>query len=949
MNNRIASPIYTPVRRRQSTINTRQHKGEQEKEWTVARCQRLLRALTSRVAILKKELSLIPGASQPNNEGAQKRPTAAHDDADWTRAHKKIRKTYSSKGAKKDHGQPASRGSQNGISGQRRKPPIPGEVSVPTPFLARARGETPGLEESRDPSTAKPAGEEISGSKRAGVQLTSMDPQSRLQMSDTLRYIRKRVPASCYAVYEGLHHGLEALLRATSESEPDVKQIKPRSLMAMALRAIPQYIVQQESLLQAHIEETKSKSAIANRDMSTEIYDELESFGTGGSGWKHLRIVVRSHGIEVICDAIRTGLLDVEFCGILVTLCLNTGAIEEAKTIISTLLLSTSFSRPRTLYDAPNRSLSILWRFTEHTGQVSFQYRTLSNLVSQGLLHVEWLATKGFGPFWTGIIQSLAPGNINQDALVFLDISLPLLSTNSQANDSRSTAVSSIVILEATRNTFSSLLTTLASIVILSKGSAIATFLTEARRDPKGFEHISTLLRGCLLEHKRLAETSNIEGALLLLTNLILHTEDEEFLRSGVEQLTDQLLQKRMDPSSRSDFHNEVVMFICRVACCCGRGASSLGFEDLQYLHSLLEGFPCSEESQYFLRGLIVDSAFVFSKMVPDTEHHDYAATLDANFCTKSFNIEVSLQLIDENNENEAQHGFRWEEGIGEWVAATPALNRHESKGFEARIPADDSEQDTPYRSPFNLRRKKQAEDIECQTTDRKAERNISKHSQLLEASPIASDSLIEQQDTPTTSSGEESPKSQFHSPASDDELSGQSEDTTPASQDRNPESELSFSEGGSLILSPLTMSTGYTGRESRHNISRAPRVSRKLFSKGQDWPIFDDSLMSTSSISESGSESVADRRRYVDRAPRLGRRTLHSNQTWQLFDESDDELSLLSTSSQDDSVLNDITKSSTTNVARTRSRRTKPLVTRSKAMTKVVLVSNDSEDELCI
>jgi hypothetical protein len=102
------------------------------------------------------------------------------------------------------------------------------------------------------------------------------DAEAHCELAESLRDIRQKTTAARYTTYEGIYNGLEALLRATTPVKLETKRRKgARSLFSTSLRAVPRYIIQQEALLQAHMEETGSKSAIESRDISMEIYDEL--------------------------------------------------------------------------------------------------------------------------------------------------------------------------------------------------------------------------------------------------------------------------------------------------------------------------------------------------------------------------------------------------------------------------------------------------------------------------------------------------------------------------------------------------------------------------------------------------------------------------------------------------------------------------------------------------
>jgi hypothetical protein len=928
---------FTPVRRRESTINTMQFQGDQEQEWTAARCHRLLRALTSRVAILNKELARFSSVAQnekePTRENAKrgKGTAGARADADWTRARTRIRQTYSKKGTRTDNDPQKNIRKPRGPSAKGRKSLIPGEIAVPTPILARARGELLAEEGPVKVHSDGVLREPVRRSKRARTRYLAIDGESNFQLSESLE-LRRRITATRYSTYEGIYSGLEALLRATTTTQS--RRRGPDSLLAMSLRAIPRYITQQQALLQAHIEKTGSKSAIENRDISAEMYDELETLGTSGNGWKRLRTIVRSHGIQVVSDAIRAGLLDVEFSGALIALCVNISAIEEAQTLLSVLLTITPCPGPKTTYDIPCRPVAMLCKFTEHTGQYSFQYRQLSDMVSNGVLPAEWLATKEFGPVWTRVIHSLAPSSDHVDAIIFLDLALAMLSTTRTP----STQETSGAIIEAARNTFSSLLTILSSVVILSRG-AEPSGLSKEIGSSREYEHVSSLLRSRLVQqsHSNIAFTR--PSPLILLANLFAHDLDE--ISADFIDSLGQMVQQDDDFAASSPMYSSVVDFICLVARCCGRGTSNSGFEHLQRLHLLLESFIHDIEGGNALKGLIVDSAFAFAQKVPDHKHIDYATAMDEKFCERRFG-EYSLLAESTSDSEELKTGFRWEEGIGEWVTTTPAIRIAKRSIAEASC---DSENDTPFRPPLKLRRAK------C----------LAKGS-TVNSSLVPTDGYVDISNMSTENSegvldelgsGLDSDRSADHesSTGSGDESATQSQSSSLFLSD-----ELTGSISGvkgslietSYILdhsSPI-ITTDRPSFGRRHEaVDRAPRLSRRLFHDTGDWSLFDEGFTTSTSplLPDESSESEV-QRDYVDRAPRLGRRALRSSETWQMFDESDDELSFLSVSAQGGQVLQDITNTAVSSSRCLRKANLSPMQKRS-----VPVPHTDSEDELCI
>jgi hypothetical protein len=945
---------FTPVRRRQSTINTRLFNADPEKEWTTARCHRLLRALTSRVAILKKEISRF---AQPGKDTETETATTSRTgDADWTQARKRIRRTYSSRGAKA-----TSKGPKKPKG---RKSYLPGEVLVPTPLLARARGEQP------DEPARIAVSEELAPvkTKRRRTRYTMGVPEGEFQLTKPLRELRQDITAIRYTTYEGIYSGLETLLRATEQDKPETKRKGARSLSSMALRAIPRYVTEQEALLEAHMQETGSKSAIQSRDIATEIYDELESFGTSGYGWPQLRIVIRSHGIGVLHDAIRAGLFDVDFCGVLVSLCIHNSALDEAQSLVSALVSSTQYPQPKTLYDPLSRPVIMLCKFAQHSGHLSFQYRQLAYIISSKSIPIDWLAAKDFGSIWTEAIQLSRSELDNEDALTFLESSLAALALSAEG-----ASMTSHGMVEAVGNTLSSLLTTFVSIIILSKETEDQQELEASTQQHNQF---ITLLRNCLFAYQHANVKMSSKSILLLLASMFTDQERSGLWEPGsdmVEILLTHLEQNGDDFAAISSTYSDSVMFICQVARCCGRGASNFGFEYLEHMHLILKNLVCGRAGTNVLMGLIVDSAFTFAQKVPDRKHLDYAADMDAMYCTRGFNTEASLHNIPVTNDDNENSGFRWEEGISEWVTATPTAEHTKQSLAMDPMSADDWECDTPYRPPQHLRRQIELEPIittlvssspsYSQAQDKSSDTypdvvsspgpssltNVIEISSNDEQSAMDSSTIESEDELAETSlqSMDSSVVAETNVGAADTSL--QDMDTS-AVTETDDEIELSFTEESLFSMeSPSLLKTSLASNHA--TVYRAPRLNRKIFGKSDDWQVFDESFDSTTSslASNVSSEFSGPSREFIDRAPRLGRKAIQGSEAWQLFDESDDELSFLSVSSQGE-ALQDVTKTSVNNARRPRQAKPSVIQSKSKAGSKrIVAPSSDSEDELCI
>lgn len=891
---------FTPVRRRECDITTKQHNGgEQEQEWTTARCHRLLRALTSRVAILKKELSLISsssGANQGANQNGVKvtkanrqRSSYPNDDADWTKTgpkKNKLKRTYSNRGGRNRGSRVIPNTPRTGSVAGGRKALIPGEILVPTPILARARGELP-IEEDSLITNYEAEGQQTGRNNRLASQ-----GESGLRLSGSMRGLRQSTTASRYAIYEGLHNGLETLLRSTNDQPKEIRK-GARSMFSMCLRAVPEYIEQEEASSIAYLEETGTKSAIDTRDITAEIYNDLEYFGTSGHGWKHLRVVVRSHGIKVLTDAIRAGLLEVQFCSILITLCLQNSGTEEAERLLSSLLGSGPFPAPKTLYDQVPRSILLLRKFAEETGRHTFEYQQLANLLSSGLLPLGWLATRDFRSFWTGVVQRISPGPMDSGVLAFLDISLPLIAGSDYLGKGFTEPI-----LEAIESTFSSLLTTILSILILSME-------TKDLASANTCGTLVILFRGSLVQFEA-SYPSEGQSALLLVANLFAEGFGNlEQDLSLVWTILGQLRERLNGSEDSSKEYDNVVTFICSVARCCGRGSASSGFEHLEILHKTLEKSIENLEDSAAFQGLIVDSAMAFANQTPEPDHINYASSLEKKFSRRNIQPQHQPTICEAGN---TRRGFRWEEGIGEWITATPINNFKKPKIFSKCSMVKTVSQYTTH-----LGRKK------------REWRPVCSFNTSVEASPSTSSrSITEVADSV------------------DEEMS----DTADSNSTSTPEDEETFS-GVSICSSSSSTSDS---PESNDLPDQAPFKRRKLRSS-QNGQQLDEFCAPSTSFSASSSRhrtKSQSGRQYSDRASKLEGRALRSSQTWQTLDDSDDELSILSaSSSQPVSMGHDVTGS------RSNSDRGSKRVRISKRRKSVIgrraSLEAESEDELCL
>ncbi|KAB8297073.1 hypothetical protein EYC80_002462 [Monilinia laxa] len=313
---------FTPVRRKESTLNNGRLNRDVEQEWTAARCNRLLRPLTSRISILRKtkqstldrmKIQCKKGKSVSDSNIDSASEETKNNNASWI-GRKRVKRTYSGKAGTRGSGQHVINSDHSfKLPSNSRSSSIPGEIIIPTPLLNRAWRNT------SSPYRAIPyKGDALGYCQKMGTtSISGGSAKVRIQGTSktqplgpqALSKIRNSMSPTRFNVHEGIYNGLEALLRATHPIS-NIHKRGPRSLFSMCLAIVPKYITMEEKLLSNEIKRVGSHSAIEQRDISTEIYDDLELFGSSGRGWIHLQSVVRAHGVQIIRDAVSEGLLD---------------------------------------------------------------------------------------------------------------------------------------------------------------------------------------------------------------------------------------------------------------------------------------------------------------------------------------------------------------------------------------------------------------------------------------------------------------------------------------------------------------------------------------------------------------------------------------------------------------------------------------------------------------
>ena len=690
-----------------------------ELAWTTARCNRLLRPLSSKIALLRKSngtkrnlgdekesksspepcylsngprLNTITGKKRVLTPGSSLGVHGFHWDPS-PRPRKKIKLTYSTKET------------IHSTKGE----PAPIHVIQPEPGSrpsARFAASFVNIDQPLLPSIVarkyRSQDTNVNGHEKKILQ---PGPHSLNARSRELfrKYAKSDYPDS-WKLFEGIHSGLETLLKATSKHLSGNKT-GARSLFSTCIRKTPEYIALQERWCRAQDPDSAA-------DVSSGIYEALGIVGARTmQGSNALQELVRAHGVDLVGSAVMDGLICFPVASRLVKLCLHLEAYDEGQHIVECMLSHKSFPEPTSRDDVLfSKELSILDQFAIITGRFGFLYRKLTTLFENGLLPIEWISSPDMIERWSGVIQCISEGNSDaQDAGVLLRTAI--LMSEGQPFTSMARHIHRLRICPG--NISSDTSDGWSQADILNETGSFQTHLKctsdhiEGETPKTGLRLLAAL---CALDFAQNLATGPNTASTPVLQDLALEAqqmiETQEFYAQSVEKsgsyadgpclvllaaglgsslakMDETALQGCLGILERSQlsnqFHRKAASFLSVVASWRGQAVASDGFECMkdmvQELLKVSSSCCCLPKTRSLVETIATSAAMQYASMTSKPRHLSWA--LDTETRVNGMNVGLACQTprrIPEGCLAKARLGFRWEEGICEWVSGTPGV-----------------------------------------------------------------------------------------------------------------------------------------------------------------------------------------------------------------------------------------------------------------------------------
>lgn len=522
------------------------------------------------------------------------------------------------------------------------------------------------------------------------------------------RELAKEMLPTNWRLVEGVYEHLDSLLRAASH-DPTPKN-GPKSLFATCLKQITGCI--NEEQLRMSEEDPDDKS-----DAATIVFGELEALNMSSKeGWKPLKEVVRAHGIRLLADAVEESLISLPLARGLVILCLHRHANNEAQVIVKSMIrMMRPLSRPTSIKNkifAFGHSIALHTMALLHDSAASdglaFTYQQLAMLFRSGILPIEWVACRDGVTLWNGVVISITQGaadaaeaaNLLQAivSLMYGDFGGPneeieqlrigedpstqrrkeeatRLSSSSEmlsssnGRDASSDKFESFELRSRACRTVTNMLTVLSSIEILQKPqwSIIQNIGIEAQKAQEFAVRNLTRTGTPTLDWIQM-------GLTILAFNLVqaqIGQDFQKFPKGNFIRLDAQY-------AVHSEFFTSAGSLICNVARCCGKAVTQ---DPFYYHQKLLKGLDLMSSSlnraiQKVYDGISVAAAFEFAEGTGQPGHLEWASALERKVDGGTPGQPLrTLRKMRSNDPKSRRDGYRWEEGICEWVAKTPAGN----------------------------------------------------------------------------------------------------------------------------------------------------------------------------------------------------------------------------------------------------------------------------------
>lgn len=605
------------------------HPHHDDLPWTVARCNRLLRSISSRVAQIRRLAANFDGAaSKTRGAGVASKkdlhspaPAAARDallpflqspqtqDPEWMpRVEKSSARTYGGK----------TQSRKRTVSTPRPEHASSGNA-LRTPFLRKLLKTQAGASPLCGPAFGAPLAENPRAKSR------------QLPVTKSTRGLDE-AQHSLVGAFGGFLIGTRAFETPARTGA--------RSFRDMCLRRVPEYIEREQAWLSEECEDPDA-------DAAGETYTFLESLGMGAkAGFSGLREVVRAHGVRLVCGLVQEGLLTAQNVQDLLEASRAHNATAEGQAILRGWC-------ERVAVQPQRRVGMVMFALHRQPDWSEFVLRLLAALLASGRVspsHLERLED-----LWRRLLHATVSRSARPEAMQFVEAYA--LAQNEEGPSIAQPGTTG-------RPSCSSIATLLTAV----------TWMQD--RDEPGTSNCSLGWHLQRLGYSLCAAPGNASG-LTAARPFLLGALNSICSGTGTDPETTSLsshtLTEALDVRQERRTIDEDVEFLPEIARIVSHIDADMALEMMKAAAlglAKVSSELSAHSSRRYLEKLAVDGAMKWAETRDDVESYDWAESIADLFSTDS----VCLPAMQTPASRQPAR-YRWEAGMCEWIQATPFSN----------------------------------------------------------------------------------------------------------------------------------------------------------------------------------------------------------------------------------------------------------------------------------
>ncbi|KAF5528042.1 hypothetical protein CGCA056_v001161 [Colletotrichum aenigma] len=449
----------------------------------------------------------------------------------------------------------------------------------------------------------------------------------------------------------------------------------------MSMRKVPSRAAEIDAWEKLEAEARGPVSSVKKGSYSLLVYDELEALGGADHGWGPLGLLLRAHAIFLLRGAIDDGILDEEFTRILIHHCKKVGCYQESGDIMEAFLgrRFTKARRDGDGYDNTGQSdgLMTMSDLATNANIMPYLLQSTSLLLFHGHLHGNTLSTQALGSLWTASASSMLDEQTNPSAIHFASVGLGSLSLCAFGRRRGRKASGCSTREDAAKLTLTGVLGALSAMAMISRRVGTATRVDGTTR------RVSHVIQEALAFVTSKGGGGDALYPLLLTSYLASGslTTAKNTAKSALKNIwaADCQSHRSNDQTDKQygQLHDMTIALTCSAAHCCGKATA--GPSSSQYFAAICKLVDELHIPQ--LATLSSDGAFPLAQKTDDLRDLVFAEAL-MGASSEQDTMPESLGA-----RAAAFAGFRWEEGISEWIALSPAAKPRTAVGLAAVLP----------------------------------------------------------------------------------------------------------------------------------------------------------------------------------------------------------------------------------------------------------------------